>query len=71
MTDSGVWRGFLAASAAMLGFLALSLPFVERGTGTFVITLLSATMLLVVFLGSALFVYLDWDPFEELLDTRR
>lgn len=62
-----ILRGFLVASAVLLVLLGLSVPFIERGTGTFAIALVSFVMLAVMFLGSAAFVYADWDPFEELL----
>ncbi|MFB6126216.1 MAG: hypothetical protein ABEJ79_02800 [Halolamina sp.] len=63
-----VLRGLLAASAVMLALLGLSVPTVEPGTGTFVISVLSAGMLLVTFLGSAACIYVGWDPFEEVFD---
>lgn len=50
----------------MLALLALAVPTIEPGTGTYVISVLSAVMLLVTFLGSAACIYVDWDPFEEL-----
>lgn len=62
-----VLRGFFVSSAVMLALLALSVPTIEPGTGTFVIAVLSAAMLAVTFLGSAACLYADWDPFEELL----
>lgn len=65
---SVVLRGFLLASAVLLVLLGLSVPYVERGTGTFAITVVSFVMLAVMFLGSAAFIYADWDPFEEILD---
>jgi hypothetical protein len=61
-----VWRAFLTASAVLLGFLVLAIPFVERGTGTFVISVVSFAMLAVIFVASAAFIRADWDPFEEL-----
>lgn len=67
---TAVWRAFLLSSLALLAALSLSVPFVEAGTATGVITLLSFGMLAVMAVGSAAFVYLDWDPFEGLaLDT--
>jgi len=61
-----VLRGFFVTSAVMLALLSLSIPAVEPGTGTFVVTVLSAAMLGATFLGSAACIYADWDPFEEL-----
>jgi hypothetical protein len=61
-----VWRAFFTASAVLLGFLVLAIPFVERGTGTFVISVVSFVMLAVIFLASAAFIRAEWDPFEDL-----
>lgn len=61
-----ILRGFFLTSAVMLALLALAAPTIEAGSGTFVIAVLSAAMLGVVFLGSAACLYADWDPFEEL-----
>lgn len=61
-----VWRSFIVASLVLLALLAFSLPYVEPGTGTFVVTVLSAAMLVTILLVSAAFVYLDWDPLEGL-----
>ncbi|QLH78049.1 hypothetical protein HZS55_12395 [Halosimplex rubrum] len=61
-----VWRAFLTASAVLLGFLILAIPFVERGTATFAVTVVSFAMLAIIFVASAAFIRADWDPFEEL-----
>ncbi|MFB6141542.1 MAG: hypothetical protein ABEJ26_14035 [Halosimplex sp.] len=64
MTD--VWRAFFTASAVLLGFLVLAVPFIEPGTGTFVVSVASFAMLAVIFVASGAFIYYDWDPFEGL-----
>ncbi|MFC4989161.1 MULTISPECIES: hypothetical protein [Saliphagus] len=64
---TAVWRVFFGCSVVLLAFLALSVPFVERGTGSYVIAVVSTAMLLVILVSSATFIYLDWDPFEDLL----
>lgn len=64
---TGVWRAFFGCSVVLLAFLALSAPFVERGTGSYVIAVVGAAMLLVILVSSAAFIYVDWDPFEDLL----
>ncbi len=64
---TAVWRAFFASSAVLLALLGLSVPYIEPGTRTFVVAVLSLGMLSVTLLGSAAFIYLDWDPFEELL----
>ena len=67
---TGVWRAFLVSSVVLLALLALSGPYVEPGTPSFVVALLSFGMLIVMLVGSAAFIYFDWDPFEELLQQR-
>lgn len=61
-------RAFFVTSAVMLALLGLSVPTIKPGTSTFVIAVLSAVMLGIMFLGSATCIYADWDPFEELMD---
>ena len=69
MTD--ILRAFFVASVVLLAFLAVSVPWIEPGTSTFVISVLSAVMLLVMGVVSALLIYFDADPFEELVDGGR
>lgn len=64
---TAVWRAFFVASVVLLAFLVLSAPFIEPGTPTFVVSLLSFAMLGLMIVASAAFIYLDWDPFEELI----
>lgn len=61
-----VLRVFLGGSAVLLALLGLSVPFVEPGSGAYVVSLLSLVMLATVFLGSAALLYAGWDPFEEI-----
>lgn len=61
-----IWRAFFTASAVLLGFLVLAVPFVERGSGAFVVSVVSFAMLAIIFCSSAAFIYYDWDPFEGL-----
>ncbi|WP_396613904.1 hypothetical protein ACH9L7_18815 (plasmid) [Haloferax sp. S1W] len=63
---TAVWRAFFASSAVLLALLGLSIPYIEPGTATFVVSVLSLGLLGPMFLGSAVFIYVDWDPFEEL-----
>ncbi|WP_435196296.1 hypothetical protein [Natronomonas sp. EA1] len=63
---TAIWRAFLGSSAVLLVLLGLSTPFIRPGTGSYTVSLLSFGMLSVMFLGSALFIALDWDPLEEL-----
>ncbi|MEF8824960.1 hypothetical protein [Halodesulfurarchaeum sp.] len=68
MTD--VRQAFFFASVVLLVFLAFSIPTIEPGSPTFVITIISGVMLLVTLVGSATLIYVDWDPFEKLLSDR-
>lgn len=61
---TSVWWPFLGASGVMLALLGLSVPFVEAGTGAYVVSVVSVAMLAVIFVGSAVFLYVDWDPFS-------
>ncbi|MDS0294953.1 hypothetical protein [Halogeometricum luteum] len=63
---TAVWRAFFVTSTFLLAFLGLSVPFIDAGTGTFAVAVASFAMLGVMFVGSSVFIYLDWDPFEEL-----
>ncbi|WP_135665026.1 hypothetical protein [Halorhabdus rudnickae] len=69
MTD--IRRAFFVASVVLLVFLAFSVPTIEPGTATFVITIITACMLSVVLVGSAIMIYVDWDPFEEIIQNGR
>lgn len=59
---------FFVVSVVLLVFLGLSAPTIEPGSSTFVIAVLSAGMLLVTLVGSAVLIYVDWDPFEKVVD---
>jgi threonine/homoserine/homoserine lactone efflux protein len=48
----------------MLFLLALTVPFTERNSSTFVIIVLGAIHLLVVMAILSALLYLDWDPFR-------
>ncbi|WP_436927055.1 hypothetical protein [Halosimplex amylolyticum] len=64
---TNVWRAFFTMSAVLLGFLLLSVPFVEPGSSAFVISVASFVMLAIMFVASAAFIYFEWDPFEDLV----
>ncbi|WP_254271610.1 hypothetical protein [Haloarcula marina] len=68
---TAVWRAIFASSLVLLALLALSVPYIEPGTSTFVISIVSLGMLVVMLVASAAFIYLDWNPFEELLEPNR
>lgn len=65
---SAVWRAFFVCSVVLLTLLALSVPSLELGTPAFVVSVLSVCMLGTMLVLSAAFIYLDWDPFEELFE---
>lgn len=58
-----VWRVVFVTAGTMLALLALSVPFVDPDSGTAVIAVLSAAMLLVTMLGAGLLARAEWDPF--------
>lgn len=62
---------FFVVSVVLLVFLGLSAPTIDPGSSTFVIAVLSAGMLLTTLVGSAALIYVDWDPFEEIIENGR
>lgn len=62
-----VMRAFFVSSVVFLTLLGLSVPFVEPGTASFTISVLSTLMLGFVLIASAVCIALHWDPFEVLL----
>lgn len=68
---TAVWRAFFVSSLVLLALLVLSTPYIEPGTGTFLVSLLSLGMLSVMLVASAAFIYFDWNPLEELIDLNR
>lgn len=62
--DRSVWTLLLTLNLVLLVLLALSLPFVERGTPTYTITLLGFAVIAVSLVGLAVVIYLDWTPLE-------
>lgn len=63
---TAIWRVFFVWSTVLLILLAISAPHIEPGTGTYVVSMVSLAILLVTLVGSTVFIYFDWDPFEEL-----
>ncbi len=61
-----VWRAFFVSSVILLVLLGFSMPYVEPGTATYVISVVSFAMVSVILVGSAAFIYFDWNPFDEL-----
>ncbi|XVH30486.1 hypothetical protein ACNS7O_08740 [Haloferacaceae archaeon DSL9] len=59
-------RVLFFTSVILLVLLALSMPFVEVGSGAFVVSVLSLVFILLTLLGLFILSRLDWDPFDEL-----
>lgn len=62
--DRSVWTIMFTLEVVLLALLALSLPYVERGTPTYTITLLSFAVIGVTLVGLAVVIYFDWTPFD-------
>jgi anti-sigma-K factor RskA len=62
--NDNVWRGMLIASGIMMLLLALSVPFVEQNSATFVVLVLAAVHLVAAMAILSALLYLDWNPFE-------
>jgi len=60
------WKGMFIACVLMLVLLALSVPFLERGSATFVVLQLAAVHLVVAMGIISALLYFEWDPFEPL-----
>lgn len=62
--DRSVWTILFAINVVLLVLLGLSVPYVEPGTPTYTITLLSFGVIGVSLVGLSVVLYLDWNPFE-------
>lgn len=60
----GFWKGVLILCVLMLLVLAASLPFIDRGSATFVIVQLSVIHILVAMAIVSAVLYFDLDPFR-------
>ncbi|SNZ17066.1 hypothetical protein SAMN06269185_2875 [Natronoarchaeum philippinense] len=58
------WKGMLIACVLMLLLLAVSVPFLEPGSATFVVLQLAAIHLVVAMGMISALLYFEWDPFE-------
>jgi hypothetical protein len=59
-----VWTILFAINVVLLVLLALSVPYVEPGTATYTITLLSFGIIGVSLVGLAVVLYIDWNRFR-------
>jgi len=66
--NRGFWKGLLIACVLMLAVLAVSAPFVERGSPTWGATLIAAVHLVVAILIIGAFLYFDWNPIQRLFE---
>lgn len=60
----GFLKGVLILCVLMLLVLAASLPFIERGTATYVVLQLSVIHILVAMAIVGVILYFDLDPFR-------
>jgi membrane protein implicated in regulation of membrane protease activity len=58
------WTVTLGAGATLVVLLGFSLLFVDPGSATWVVLLLSVAFLLVPIVGSAVVIYVGWRPFQ-------
>lgn len=59
-----LFRLLFLGSLVLLVLLAFSYPYVERGSGSFVVMVLAFGFILLTLAGSSVLIYLDWDPLE-------
>lgn len=57
------WKGMMIACVLMLLLLALSVPFLDPESATFVVLQLAAIHLVVAMGIISAFLHFDWDPF--------
>lgn len=60
-----IWNILFTIDIVLLILLVVSLPYVERGTPTFVITMISLVLIVVSLVGLAVVIRIGWNPFEE------
>jgi hypothetical protein len=62
--NRGVWKGLFIFCILMLVGLAGSLPFLERGSATYIVLQLAAIHIVVAMLLIGTLLYYDVHPFE-------
>ena len=62
-TSHELWWTMVILSITMFILLAFSFPFLEPGSGSYVIALLVAVILGITLFGSALLIFIGWEPF--------
>ena len=58
------WNAFVAAAVGLLAVLLATLPFLEPGTDSYAISLLSLGLLLLTLAGALAVRTVGWDPFS-------
>ena len=58
-----LWRALFATNLVLLTLLAVSFPALEPGSGSYVVALLSAGIILLSLFGLAVLIRADWNPF--------
>ncbi|WP_458207517.1 hypothetical protein [Haladaptatus sp. NG-SE-30] len=57
------WRILFTLSSILLVLLLFTFPFLTPGTASYVVALLSLSLLVVTAVGAAILLRLDWNPF--------
>lgn len=58
-----LWRALFAANLVLLALLAVSVPALEPGSGSYVVALLSGVIILASLVGLGVLIRVDWNPF--------
>ena len=58
-----VWGVMLMIAVTLLIFQIVAFPYVEPGSATFVISVVTTVMLLITIFGTAFLIHVDWSPF--------
>lgn len=59
----GAAKTILALDIVVLVLLAVSFPFLEPGTGSYVVAVLTLFPTVLTLIGSVVILYTGWDPF--------
>lgn len=59
----GAAKTILALDLVVLVLLAVSFPFLEPGTGSYVVAVLTLVPTVLTLAGSVVILYTGWDPF--------
>lgn len=59
------WHMLFATNAVLLVLLAFSFPFIERGSGAYVLAVASLVMIGIMTAGVLAIIYSGWRPFTD------